>query len=202
METGGGDAGSTLVVDAAVAATTTVDSRDEDRDRIKQRDIFVGNLSLFTDNAKLRGYFQTFGAVEDVRIMYHPETGRSRRFGFITFVAADLVKKVMSHSGGHFLDGKKLDVKHAFKRVDELHMRPRAPSRKMHVQKASKQVVKIFVGGVGQDVKNDDVRDYFSQYGKVESATLIPDSITGRHRGFGFVQYASVEAVGLVCSVR
>lgn len=48
-------------------------------DRIKARDIFIGNLSLFTDESKLRAHFSRFGYVEDVRIMYHPETKRSRR---------------------------------------------------------------------------------------------------------------------------
>ena len=47
--------------------------------RIKKRDIFIGNLSLYTTEDKLRIYFARYGPVEDVRIMYHPETRRSRR---------------------------------------------------------------------------------------------------------------------------
>ncbi len=47
--------------------------------RIKKRDVFIGNLSLYTTEEKLKAYFARFGPVEDVRIMYHPETKRSRR---------------------------------------------------------------------------------------------------------------------------
>ena len=48
-------------------------------DCIKKRDIFVGNLSLYTNPEKLRVYFSKFGEIENVRIMIHAETRRSRR---------------------------------------------------------------------------------------------------------------------------
>jgi RNA recognition motif-containing protein len=56
-----------------------VEVEEDDKNRIKKKDIFVGNLSLYTTNDNLTGYFSKFGQVEDVRIMYHPETRRSRR---------------------------------------------------------------------------------------------------------------------------
>ena len=58
--------------------------------------------------------------VENVRIMYHPETKRSRRFGFITFCNESSVKAAMDEGEQHVLDGKVLDVKHAFKRSNEV----------------------------------------------------------------------------------
>ena len=52
--------------------------------------------------------------------MYHPETKRSRRFGFITFCNESSVKAAMDEGEQHVLDGKVLDVKHAFKRSNEV----------------------------------------------------------------------------------
>lgn len=46
---------------------------------VKEKDIFVGNLSLYTTNDSLREFFAKYGVVSDVRIMIHPETKRSRR---------------------------------------------------------------------------------------------------------------------------
>jgi hypothetical protein len=51
-----------------------------DARRIKDHDIFVGNLSLYTNNERLRSYLEEHGGeVKDVRIMFHPGTNRSRR---------------------------------------------------------------------------------------------------------------------------
>ena len=167
--------------------------------KVKPRDIFIGNLSLYTDNAKLRAYFMKFGYVEDVRIMFHPETGRSRRFGFVTFDNPAVVNTVLN-TKNHQLDGKVLDIKNAFHRVDEDAAEAVAPQivRTNPMEASSK----VFVGGVGQDVSNDDVERYFSQYGAVTSANLLQDPTTGRNRGFGFIHFATEQAVELVCSVR
>ena len=46
---------------------------------IKKRDVFVGNLSLYTTGERLKNFFSKHGEVENVRIMIHSETRRSRR---------------------------------------------------------------------------------------------------------------------------
>ncbi len=73
------------------------------------RDIFVGNLSLYTSEPRLREHFSRFGTVEDVRIMYHKDSNKSRRFGFVTFQHPGSIKLVFQQTR-HFLDGKDLQV--------------------------------------------------------------------------------------------
>ncbi len=46
---------------------------------VKKCDIFIGNLSLFTDGEKLLNFFAAFGEIRDVRIIIDPVTKRSRR---------------------------------------------------------------------------------------------------------------------------
>ena len=53
---------------------------------------------------------------------------------------------------------------------------------------------KIFVGGLPQDVKPLDVREYFSQYGAVQNVDLKTDHSTGRAKGFGFVSFKDSES--------
>ena len=48
---------------------------------------------------------------------------------------------------------------------------------------------KLFVGGLPWATTNDDLKDLFSQAGAVASATVITDRMTGRSRGFGFVEF-------------
>ena len=48
--------------------------------------------------------------------------------------------------------------------------------------------MKIFVGNLAREVMDDDLRQAFEAFGKVESATVIKDKFTGASRGFGFVE--------------
>lgn len=46
----------------------------------------------------------------------------------------------------------------------------------------------IYVGNLSFDSSEDDVRQAFSEYGQVTSVAIIKDKMTGRSRGFGFVE--------------
>ena len=52
---------------------------------------------------------------------------------------------------------------------------------------------KLYVGNLAFATTSDDLRDAFSEYGTVSSATVITDRETGRSRGFGFVEMATSE---------
>ena len=57
--------------------------------------------------------------------------------------------------------------------------------------------MKLFVGNLSWTLKDDDLKDHFSQTGTVTSAKVIMDRETGRSRGFGFVEYQMPEAANL-----
>ena len=52
---------------------------------------------------------------------------------------------------------------------------------------------KLYVGNLGDDVKDADLSELFSQYGAVESVNVIIGKMTGRSKGFGFVEMSSEE---------
>lgn len=54
--------------------------------------------------------------------------------------------------------------------------------------------MKIYVGNMSYDIKEDDLRQVFSEFGQVESVAIINDKMTNRPKGFGFVEMASSEA--------
>jgi RNA recognition motif-containing protein len=49
---------------------------------------------------------------------------------------------------------------------------------------------KLYVGNLPFDTVADELREMFSQYGRVISATIVSDRETGQSRGFGFVELA------------
>ncbi len=52
---------------------------------------------------------------------------------------------------------------------------------------------KLYVGNLSYGTTEDNLKESFSQAGTVESATVIIDKMSGRSKGFGFVEMATDE---------
>jgi RNA recognition motif-containing protein len=52
----------------------------------------------------------------------------------------------------------------------------------------------IYVGNLPFSASEDQIRELFEQYGKVQSVKLVSDRETGRPRGFGFVEMEGADA--------
>ncbi len=52
---------------------------------------------------------------------------------------------------------------------------------------------KLFVGNLSFETSDDDLKEAFSKAGTCEAASVIKDRITGRSRGFGFVEMSTAE---------
>ncbi len=49
---------------------------------------------------------------------------------------------------------------------------------------------KLFVGNLPFSATEDQLRDMFGQYGEIVDVKLISDRMTGRSKGFAFVEFA------------
>ncbi|XP_062412917.1 DAZ-associated protein 1 isoform X5 [Sardina pilchardus] len=81
-------------------------------DSNKSKKIFVGGIPHNCGEPELRDYFNRFGVVTEVVMIYDAEKQRPRGFGFITFEAEQSVDQAVNM---HFHDimGKKVEVKKA-----------------------------------------------------------------------------------------
>ena len=52
---------------------------------------------------------------------------------------------------------------------------------------------KLFVGNINHTATENDLQDHFAAAGTVVSVNIIQDRMTGRSRGFGFVEMSSAE---------
>ena len=52
---------------------------------------------------------------------------------------------------------------------------------------------KLYVGGLSYNTSEATLKDTFAAVGTVETATIIMDKMTGRSKGFGFVEMATEE---------
>ncbi|MBD0333318.1 MAG: RNA-binding protein [Chitinophagaceae bacterium] len=52
----------------------------------------------------------------------------------------------------------------------------------------------IYVSNLSFNVSDEDLREIFTEYGEVTSAKVITDKVSGRSRGYGFVELSSNDA--------
>ena len=50
---------------------------------------------------------------------------------------------------------------------------------------------RLFVGNLPFSTTSEQLRDIFARIGECESATVVTDRVSGRSRGFGFVEMVS-----------
>ncbi|KAI3740894.1 hypothetical protein L2E82_31369 [Cichorium intybus] len=78
----------------------------------RTKKIFVGGLASSVTESDFKNYFDQFGIITDVVVMYDHNTQRPRGFGFITYDSEESVDKALMKTF-HELNGKMVEVKRA-----------------------------------------------------------------------------------------
>ncbi|MBO9496867.1 RNA-binding protein [Thalassotalea sp. G20_0] len=69
---------------------------------MQKRTLYIGNLAYTAVEEDLEQAFESFGVIEDIKLMRDRETGRSRGFAFITF------EKETEAEAARTMDGKEV----------------------------------------------------------------------------------------------
>lgn len=142
-------------------------------DSINKRKVFVGGLSADTKMEHLGEYFSKFGAVENATIKYD-KSGRSKGFGFVLFEDPETPNKVYAQDV-HIIQGKRVDTKSA-------HRRDQALARK------------VFVGGLDPEVTDQEIQEYFSQFGTIAQIEAPIDKLKQKRRPYCFILFENEQS--------
>ncbi|XP_073431536.1 probable RNA-binding protein 23 isoform X3 [Dendrobates tinctorius] len=74
--------------------------------------LYVGSLHFNITEDMLRGIFEPFGRIENIQLLREPDTGRSKGYGFITFVDAECARRALDQLNGFELAGRAMRVGH------------------------------------------------------------------------------------------
>jgi len=74
--------------------------------------VFIGGLASDTTSNDIREYFEKYGKVTDVLLMYDKQTRRLRGFGFVSFESEEVAKRICGE-GFHKIKSKSVECKRA-----------------------------------------------------------------------------------------
>ncbi|THU70502.1 hypothetical protein C4D60_Mb08t25690 [Musa balbisiana] len=120
-----------------------------------------------------RLHFEIYGEIVDSVIMKDRITNKPRGFGFITYKDASVVDRVIDDT--HVFSGKTVEIKRTIPKGA-------APLKDFKTRK-------IFVGGIPTTLSEDEFKNFFSEFGRVDDHEIIRDHTTNRSRGFGFIVF-------------
>ncbi|KAK6002526.1 hypothetical protein QM012_001276 [Aureobasidium pullulans] len=158
--------------------------------------LFVGGLSWNVDEDWLSKEFEEFSPVS-VRVITHADSGRSKGFSYVEFADVDAATEALNAKHGTDLDGRTLKCDFSTPRdnsnrsYDKSQVGARANA--FGDKQQSTPSTTLFVGNVSFNTTTDSLTGYFSEYGSINSIRLPTDRETGAPKGFGYVEFGSVE---------
>ncbi|KAH9281772.1 RNA-binding protein 39 [Echinococcus granulosus] len=80
--------------------------------------LYVGSLHFNITEEMLRGIFEPFGKLDDIKLIKDPQTNRSQGYGFVTYSNGDDARKALDQLNGFDLAGRAMKVNYVTERSD------------------------------------------------------------------------------------
>ncbi|KAA8915038.1 hypothetical protein FN846DRAFT_924603 [Sphaerosporella brunnea] len=164
--------------------------KEESGEGENSKNLFVGSLSWNIDDDWLRSEFEKFGELSRCTVLTDRATGRSKGFGYVEFTTAEAAKAALEAMQGKELDGRPLNVDYSSPRPERAPNNDRAA--KFGDQRSSESDT-VFVANLSFEVDEDTVRNEFESFGEIIGLRLPTDPDSGQRKGFGYIQFASVD---------
>lgn len=164
------------------------------------RRLFLGGLMQNTKEEDVVRYFQSFGKVQKVELIFDKQTNTSRRFGFVTMESETSIDKILSIQPHYLLD-KQIDCKLA---IPKAHKSSEDEYSQYHWKRDEEKDEediniykrKIFVGNLGKKLVERDLVNSFIRFGGISKCFIKRSNNISR--GFGFVIFQNEKSVDTV----
>ncbi|KAF8506664.1 hypothetical protein F5888DRAFT_1602373 [Russula emetica] len=165
---------------------------DEPReDDSEARSVFVSQLAARLTARDLGYFFEDKlgeNTVLDARIVTDRLSRRSKGIGYVEFRTIDMVDKALSLSGTVVM-GLPIMVQLTEAERNRLHPGDGNLNLPPGVSAPHGGAMQLYVGSLHFNLTEGDIKQVFEPFGELEFVDLHKDSVTGRSKGYAFVQY-------------
>ena len=153
-------------------------------------ELFIKNLSYTTTDVGLADFFSKYGDVEETKVVYDKQSGRSKGVGFCRFYDASSAVKAMEDAGKLSLDGRPIAISYSNERPSSTNTQPKFKAD------TSYQGARygLFVGNLSFKSNEQGIKNLFEDCGKIIDIRIAKNE-QGKMRGFAHVDFDSSESV-------
>ncbi|KAI0275099.1 hypothetical protein BC834DRAFT_814949 [Gloeopeniophorella convolvens] len=164
-------------------------------DDSEARSVFVSQLAARLTARDLGYFFEDKlgeNTVLDARIVTDRLSRRSKGIGYVEFRSIDLVDKALSLSGTVVM-GLPIMVQLTEAERNRLHPGDGNLNLPPGVTAPHGGAMQLYVGSLHFNLTENDIKQVFEPFGELEFVDLHKDPVTGRSKGYAFVQYKRPE---------
>jgi len=152
--------------------------------------VYLRNVNYDSNEESIQAAFEQFGEIKEIRINYDKFTNQSRGSAFVEFTASESAQAALEFSGQE-IDGKTISVELANpKRAPGTPNTPRGGAPGRPTSAPSKV---LFAGNLNYDTTSESLREAFTGAEELSDVRIMYGQ-DGQSRGFGYVEFGSVES--------
>ncbi|XP_016145599.1 poly(U)-binding-splicing factor PUF60-B-like isoform X3 [Sinocyclocheilus grahami] len=154
--------------------------------------VYVGSIYYELGEDTIRQAFAPFGPIKSIDMSWDSVTMKHKGFAFVEYEVPEAAQLALEQMNSVMLGGRNIkvgrpsNIGQAQPIIDQLAEEARAYNR-------------IYVACIHPDLSDEDIKSVFEAFGKIKSCMLAREPTTGKHKGYGFIEYdkpqSSLDAV-------
>uniref|UniRef100_A0A8C2CZ97 Poly-U binding splicing factor b n=1 Tax=Cyprinus carpio TaxID=7962 RepID=A0A8C2CZ97_CYPCA len=154
--------------------------------------VYVGSIYYELGEDTIRQAFAPFGPIKSIDMSWDSVTMKHKGFAFVEYEVPEAAQLALEQMNSVMLGGRNIkvgrpgNIGQAQPIIEQLAEEARAFNR-------------IYVASIHPDLSDDDIKSVFEAFGKIKSCMLAREPTTGKHKGYGFIEYdkpqSSLDAV-------
>ncbi|XP_017260122.1 poly(U)-binding-splicing factor PUF60a isoform X2 [Kryptolebias marmoratus] len=149
--------------------------------------VYVGSIYYELGEDTIRQAFIPFGPIKSIDMSWDSITMKHKGFAFVEYEVPEAAQLALEQMNSVVLGGRNIkvgrpsNIGQAQPIIDQLAEEARAFNR-------------IYVASVHPDLSDEDIKSVFEAFGKIKSCMLSREPTTGRHKGYGFIEYDKAQS--------
>uniref|UniRef100_A0A8C6NQT0 Poly(U) binding splicing factor 60 n=1 Tax=Nothobranchius furzeri TaxID=105023 RepID=A0A8C6NQT0_NOTFU len=144
--------------------------------------VYVGSIYYELGEDTIRQAFIPFGPIKSIDMSWDSVTMKHKGFAFVEYEVPEAAQLALEQMNSVILGGRNIkvgrpsNIGQAQPIIEQLAEEARAFNR-------------IYVASVHADLSDEDIKSVFEAFGRIKSCMLSREPTTGRHKGYGFIEY-------------
>ncbi|XP_051555928.1 poly(U)-binding-splicing factor PUF60a isoform X3 [Myxocyprinus asiaticus] len=149
--------------------------------------VYVGSIYYELGEDTIRQAFAPFGPIKSIDMSWDSVTLKHKGFAFVEYEVPEAAQLALEQMNSVMLGGRNIkvgrpsNIGQAQPIIDQLAEEARAFNR-------------IYVASVHPDLSDDDIKSVFEAFGRIKSCMLAREPTTGKHKGYGFIEYDKAQS--------